>query len=338
MPLARSHGVEPWVCSVAARSGLKEFDADRRRNTAGQLRVRHELSVVADLARRQELRWAILKGLSLAEAVYPEVGARIGADVDILVEPNGFHDFVDSALEAGWTLLDRNWPLLASTVPGQLRLLSPHGSVFDVHWHVLNNPVLRRAFRMHTGELLARRVALASGVPALHPVDQSLHVALHASLSGASRLSWLADATLALRACDNIDDVTTRARATGTDLVMHLVHARSRRWLALDASACALPAPRSFRKMCTSVDALSGPRDDPESPSLARAFARSVRDSVHGSLSEFRLHAKGFARRDGSAQRSRELRDESSPTSPLHDVEDTAARELYYSAVADTAN
>lgn len=334
--VARVHGVEPWLTTLAVRSGRHDFQESRRQFVATQLGQRHELDRFAEHAHACGATWVVLKGLSLAETVYPERSARIGADVDVLVDPASFRAVIARLVASGWYLVDRNWPLLARTLPGQLRLRSPIGVVFDLHWHVLNNPALRSAFSMPTPHLLARREVTSSGLPMLGPNDLAIHVALHAAMSGANRLTWLADTVLATQKADSAA-LADRSRAAGADLALHLVCSRAERWLGM--SSPAIPSvPARFRAACAAVDSTSGPSTDPDAPALARSFARSVRATPGETMAEFGRHLRAFLRPDGKLPTAAEQRDPNNVASPLLDCTDSASEASFYREVVATPN
>lgn len=87
------------------------------------------------------------------------------------------------------------------------------GRLLDLHWHLLDAPKVRDAYVLPTEPLLARRRAISSGLPALDPADQLVHVAVQAAQSGATRLSWLLDTILSLRQYLAIIEASAAARS-----------------------------------------------------------------------------------------------------------------------------
>ncbi len=71
-----------------------------------------------------------------------------------------------------------------------------YGTSVAVHWHLRQPSSVRSTFRIEMDELFerSRRVSLdGPEVLTLDPTDTLLHLALHAGLSGAAKLSWLKD-------------------------------------------------------------------------------------------------------------------------------------------------
>ena len=231
----------------------------------------------------------------------------------------------------GWRLIDRNWPLLMTSRPGQLRLVSPSGSLLDLHWHLLNNPRLRGEFPISSKEILARRRVLPSGLPSLDAVDQLVHLAIHGALSGANRLSWLADAGLAARSFNDWSAVDDVAAAFGARACAQPDPAAGAP-MARDSVLPSGTADAAWQALCRTVDRISPLVADPDRPAAGRSFARSVRATPARSVAEFARHGLAFAR-TGARRRSSPLADPANPASPLHVVDDPHARERYLATV-----
>src|SRR6185437_16415495 len=146
--------------------------------------------------------WLVLKGPALAHSVYPRPDLRHYVDLDLLVSPADFGALLAVLEAAGYQLVDRNWPLLARDLPGELRLRSPRGVLLDLHWSIFNDAGRRASFSAPTAALLADRRELSVGFPALSATDQLVHAGIHAALSGANRLGWLLDVQLAAATAD----------------------------------------------------------------------------------------------------------------------------------------
>jgi hypothetical protein len=332
--LARRHGVEAWLAAVAPDvPAWQELTEQRARFMAARARAVGELHRFGAIAADLDCPWLVLKGQAVAEDLYPRPYFRHSMDIDVLVPPDRFAQLCAALEQHGWRLLDRNWPLLAATMPGELRYRSPTGGLFDVHWQVMNNPGLRAHFPLPTAELLSRARTLPSGLPALDPVDQLLHLCLHAALSGGNRLMWLLDCA---RSAGRIADwqlAADRAASSGTTLAVATILQRASGWLSVPAPGTTLGGG-SWRLVCRLADGRSGLPADPDRPALARSLARSVQPGVAASFAALARHGTGWlaagalwARRDAS------LGDVTDPGSPLYDDADATARERYLSAV-----
>lgn len=332
--LARTHGVEAWLADAAPKgSAWRPLAEQRPRFLAARVRAVHDLRAIGQALASIDCPWVVLKGQAVAEDLYPKPAMRYGVDLDVLVPPTRFADVIDELRARGWILLDRNWPLFLETLPGELRLRAPTGELLDLHWHVLAGRELRRSFDLPTEALLARRRTLPSGLPALDPVDQLVHLGVHSAMSGATRLSWLLDAGLAARAVGDESAIAVAARRAHASHALDLVLLRAQRYLGM--SSPGLSAGPDWHVVCRSVDRLSPLGARPDEPSLARSFARSARRTTAASLVEFGRHVTGWLGSGASRIRPRSpIRDPDDPRSPLFAVDDEGARRLYLDRVA----
>jgi hypothetical protein len=164
-------------------SPLATFVRRRRRETAAHhalLRARVDPLLEA-FAR--EGATVVLKGMVLAESLYPSLSDRPMADVDVWCPGSTAERALRIALERGWAV-DR---LYADVPPGsfgwrpQLNLISPEGDA-PLDLHRLLVPAGR--YRFPPGFLLDRASALPflpAGVVAPDPRDHILFLAVHAA-------------------------------------------------------------------------------------------------------------------------------------------------------------
>jgi hypothetical protein len=337
--VARSHGVEAWLAGTApsAEGGWALLAEQRLRFIAARARARSALEHFGEIVDGVGCAWVAVKGQAVAEDLYPHPHLRHAVDIDTLVDPAGFEDVLRCLEDSGWRLLDQNWPLLERTRPGQLRLLSGSGSLIDLHWNLMNDPRLRRDFPMPTKQLLERGRRLPSGLPALDPIDQLVHLAVHGALSGGNKLLWLADVGFAARSVEDWSAVVGRAARAGAVPPLDLMLLRAHRWLGTPVRQKFRPesvrAEPLWQRACRMVDAASPLDSNPALPSLGRSFARSARGTVGRSSVELVRHgaayARGVGRRDGASP----LTDINNRASPLFVVDDAPARRRYLASV-----
>jgi hypothetical protein len=338
---ARQHAVEAWLAEYAPQGegAWAELAEQRARFVGHQMRSRAAIGQIDAVMAQLDIAWVVVKGPVLAEELYPRPRLRFGVDIDVLIPPARFGDAIDALSECGWHLIDRNWPLFVRTCPGELRMLAPNGALLDLHWHLLTGTDHRQAFALPTVELLERRRRLPSGLPALDPADQVVHLGLHAALGGATRLSWLLDLALAASAIPDFSTVISRSRPARASRPLFLGLGRARRWLPKTTPpARELAVGASWPVLCSLVDRMSPLGPDPDEPSLARSFARSARESVPQSLSELTRHGAGWIR--GGAPRHRAespILDQTDPRSPMFAVDDADVRAEFLELVARVA-
>jgi hypothetical protein len=339
--LAEAHGVSAWLAHrVPPDIESWQRVSDQRAIYMGAY-TRNIVAIrglVATMT-RAGLPWVLLKGIALAQQFYPRPDMRFGVDIDVLVAPERFGDAIEAMTDAGWTLVDRNWTLAAQTVPAELRLVSPHGIIVDLHWHLLAEVALRRQFTFSTGELLDRRRILPSGIPVLDPAAQLAHLGVHGALSGANRLLWLHDASLAAAQVSDWTGIAAVAHASGTSAALTLVLLRAQRWFGPVIPAEAwrlLGAGWGWRLTCTAIDRISPLRSEPLRPAVARSFARSVRPRASATTVEFTRHAASFVGAGAHrAASTSPLKNPDDPRSPMFAADDPRARASYFAAILD---
>jgi hypothetical protein len=165
------------------------------------MRTLFALGRLQQILDKGDVQWAVVKGPVLVELLYGDPGTRSYEDLDALVEPQRFREAVSQLDAAGIPLLDRNWKVIRRESFGELHFLLPGSLLLDLHWSLVT--IYRGKTAMSSTEILSRRrKVLLAGIPvwSLDPVDQVLHLAVHAALSGADRLIWLKDIDLATRA------------------------------------------------------------------------------------------------------------------------------------------
>ncbi len=172
------------------------FAPVQQRAALHHLRVMADLRRVAALLDAERIAWAVLKGPFLVEHAYRRFDVRTYSDLDLLVDRHRFGEVLDVLVADGARLRDRNWPMIAASDRGELSVVLPHGTLLDLHWHVVTDRPVRDGFRIDVDDLLARRRLVGQApdaIGALEPGDAWFHTALHAVLSGADRLLWAID-------------------------------------------------------------------------------------------------------------------------------------------------
>ena len=216
--------------------------------------------------------------------------------------------------------------------------------MLDLHWHVVCERHARRRVLVPTGGLLARAHRQRVGnrmVPVLDPVDTLVHLAVHASMSGADRLGWLKDIEQCLlRWPPDWPEVVDRARTGGAAVPTAVVLARSRSVLGVpvpDDALAALVPSGGWRRLLATTDAVFPVSRLAPGGSPARLIARAARDDVPGTLWETAGRAWDWVR--GGAQvkplnRSRDL-DPAFAGSLLHPAGTANDRRAYFAAVRE---
>jgi hypothetical protein len=155
---------------------------------------------------RAEIPVMVLKGMALAQDVYPDVGCRPMSDVDVLVPSPQFDAALARLVEAGWIGADGRRVDRALHVRHALPLVHPEGGHIDLH-HSPGTPFMGGARRgVSVPEMWAARRPARLGdrpvtVPA--PEDLLLTVIVHGLTSffvWSSR--WVVDSIVLLRSTE----------------------------------------------------------------------------------------------------------------------------------------
>lgn len=192
-----------------------------------QLQVQADIAHVSQALGSAGLAWLTMKGPSLAEHLWSRPDLRQYIDLDILVDRRSFGAVLDTLIASGAEMVDQNWELIERQVRAEVSLRLPNGTSLDLHWNLVNNPVLRKDFRFDTPTLLARAVDIKVGsitAPTLDPADTLLHLAYHTAHSGGHRLMWIKDVERAT-ANPELDwpEAITRAKRNGIALSLAVV-------------------------------------------------------------------------------------------------------------------
>jgi Uncharacterised nucleotidyltransferase len=181
-------GVDPAILERLARQAVG--------HAAHQLRIIEGLRWFGALMDAEGIPWLTFKGPVVAQLFYRPVVLRTFQDLDLLVHRADFRRAIVALEREGGALLDRNWKLIGREGRAQLHVALPLETEADVHWHVLNRHTIRSSFTLDMqGAFERARTVDVEGIAAttFDAVDTIVHLAVHAALGGADRLSWFDD-------------------------------------------------------------------------------------------------------------------------------------------------
>ncbi len=208
-------------------------------NRVARMRVSAALVKLAATLDDHHIDWVVVKGPIVSSRMrHPE--HRAYNDLDVVVVGAQFGRALDVLVAAGADELNRNWAAYVRHEVGEVPMHFG-GIPVDLHWSLVGLGAMRRTMRLPTDAMVRRRVMVeVSGpveeVPGLSPVDELLHLCVHAALSGAVRLDQLRDIAVVASSRPGFDwdSFVHRARsALVAPLVAH----------ALDRTANVLGAP-----------------------------------------------------------------------------------------------
>lgn len=181
------------------------------------------------------IAWLTFKGPVIA-SLMPRPELRSYNDLDLLVPADRLEAAINVLVGVGIEEINENWVPYVRYRVGEVPMVTGSVSV-DLHWHVVGLGRHRRSIRFDPTAMLARRRTVEiSGAPSptFDAVDQLLHLAVHAALSGASRLDQLRDLAVAV-AHDPIDWDEFARRAGDVGVARLVAHALDRAGQVLGA-------------------------------------------------------------------------------------------------------
>lgn len=295
LALARANRVGPGLhvqlrpvpgLPAVVRAGLR---ADYHEQVFRSMQIASDLAVLAETL--AGVSWAVVKGPATAYTAFPRPDMRSYGDLDVLVDRRQLPDVVGRLERAGATVPVQNWSLVRAEQRAEFLVLLPHGTLLDLHWHLLNRGAIRRRFRLDVGPLLerVRQVDLdATPAPVLDPTDALLHLAVHAAMAGGDRLSWLWDLHLSRRNTAVDDDaLVLRARRAGLHLVTAVMLEKTRALLDTPVAPellDALAGRVGWRGALHVVDRLRPPTASTGHSLTGRTLLRATRSNAGSSL------------------------------------------------------
>jgi Uncharacterised nucleotidyltransferase len=286
---AQFHGVEGWVRRRARADGLHlpAVDAAVHGSLARHQRALADLSRGDSALGARGVDYLVVKGPALVQQFYSGADLRSYVDLDLLVRPQQLGASVAALEEAGFVVLDANWPMLMRADVHELRLASPTGGAVDLHWsigvgrpHADTSPSVDR--------LLARSVPVRLGPLEVRTPcwgDTVAHLAVHAAASGGHRLIWCADLRAALDMQPDVEAaalVSRSARDWRSAPSMHLMLARTAQALGVRVAADlarTLARPGPWPLLVGLADRAAAFELVGTTASAARLVARSARAS-----------------------------------------------------------
>ena len=117
-----------WLAPLAFR---------RHEQLMRHLRAVEDLKYVGAVLDAAGVPWVTVKGPVLAEQIWPSPDMRQYRDLDLVVDRRRFSRALDALQEAELRLVDRNWPLLASSMAGGGCDVRPQRQTpVDLHWDI----------------------------------------------------------------------------------------------------------------------------------------------------------------------------------------------------------
>ena len=227
------------------------LEAHRFDTTLRRAQIVSALGAIAPMFGGSGLPWAVLKG----PVISPEGDGssdREYGDLDLLVTGAGLRESLELLDDIGTEALNRNWE---PYIEHRVAEFPVHalGVPIDLHWHLIGLGRVRDRFSISTAEVLERRIGMPVGgveIQRLDVEDNLIHVALHAGLAGATRMSALRDVHWLVDGQEtDWDTVLVRTRRFGCGSIVGQVLDRCRTVLGT-------PVPGGFAERLAPIPAL----------------------------------------------------------------------------------
>ena len=190
-------GMVTALASLLETHGFELSSSFRSRAEAAQITRLSSESILARIdtsLTERGIPWVAMKGSVVAHR-YERPELRSFNDIDILVPGRRLGETLTALSEAGFEDINRNWGNYLRFEIAETPLLASGASI-DLHWHLIAHGARRKGTSINVVEMIERRRTVRLShieVPTFDSADLLLHVAIHAALSGGTRLSWLRD-------------------------------------------------------------------------------------------------------------------------------------------------
>jgi Uncharacterised nucleotidyltransferase len=306
--LAKLHRVSGCVHSALCdlpgvpREVIEALAAARRRDLLSHLAFSRALAQLGAAWNAAGVPWLVMKGPVLTSVLYRDPGFRSYGDLDLLVAQASLADAVAVMEGLGYEHVIKNWPLARWYVASEF--VMRRGTIeVDLHWHLVYAHYDRRYLSVVPHQMMerARTVAVAGqAVPTFDREDTLLHLALHATRSGAHRLIWLKDIerSLAVEHPD-VEELVRRARAFHCAPAVGVALARAKTLLGADVRDDVVESllGRTLARVERGATRLSSPIGFDEDDTLARFVARSMRSDVRTTVADLARRSVRSVRR-----------------------------------------
>ena len=167
----KKNRMEDLVPPAVSTALSEQYYSNLRRN----LSIIGELKGILSLLKKSEIPCIVLKGIALAEHIYPGIAMRGMSDIDILVKKMDLYAVDDLLSSLGCIARDSSVASAIKNPEGYLASLEyrkENGSALNlhVHWHIVNSSVPATMFAKHIDigriweKAVPARVAVATTV------------------------------------------------------------------------------------------------------------------------------------------------------------------------------
>jgi hypothetical protein len=224
---AEAHGLADVLFDVWDRPGAPLEDDLRdvltRRRRAREIDHHAHLAMLAridEVLAQRGIRAVALKGVLLAERIYPRPPARGTTDIDLLVAEGDLERASETLRDVGYEPSRAKSEVRFRREHHHITLLHAHAPPLELHFHAI------RAFggTLRSEPLIERSIGFRDlrAVRVLSPPDELVYLVLHAAWHRFGRLGWLHDVALLIGTMtdDELREAHRRANAEGFGRVL----------------------------------------------------------------------------------------------------------------------
>lgn len=157
------------------------------------LLILRELSEVLNALLDAQVEVILLKGVALAQTVYPDIALRPFDDIDLLIFKEDQHKVEAKLSQIGYDLLRDYRPGFVQQFGVAVRHVKRNEVPIDLHWHVAHPPYSKYISVAPFWESAVSVNMEGIDTLVLSPENLLIHLCLHVSKHRCSQLLWLVD-------------------------------------------------------------------------------------------------------------------------------------------------
>jgi hypothetical protein len=170
---------------------MEQFQKTYKAILARNIIAFNELKQILKSFSEAQIETILLKGVALAETVYPDIALRPFGDIDLLIHKNDLYKLKPKLLQFGYELLE--------SPDKAIKFIKKDGISLDIHWHLVYSPYSKY---IDIDEFWKNTLTInMEGINAfvLSPENLLIHLCLHASIHNYPQLLCLVDISEVIR-------------------------------------------------------------------------------------------------------------------------------------------
>ena len=157
-----------------------------RANVARNMRLFHELAVILGAFQQAGVSVVPFKGAQLTRAVYPDIGCRTMADLDLWIQRSEIEHARRIMQSLGYARVARSDrpAALQDALLGETQMVKVGAPLVELHWNIFPGEWVRHTARVDESAVWARATPLDGPlVRELSPEDAVIHLCVHLAVN-----------------------------------------------------------------------------------------------------------------------------------------------------------